>query len=176
MKLQEIVFPVFRLGEKQPETDGDIVYYKSEYSDKDTAEHTTNYRFVDDKSINKPTLGLRRLALQGKATLFPISSAVYFLVDIIKLAKSTTWFIDSHGQVFQHKKSTRAKLTTKKISKVLPADGIGCVLELEGVAHRFKTMIQPESYHQYAGVLYMDNSYLFYGYYEYPQKDTWRLV
>ena len=176
MKLQEIVFPVFRLGEKQPEEDGGIVYYKSEYSDKDTAEHTTNYRFVDDKSIAKPTLGLRRLALQGKATLFPISSAVYFLVDIIKLAKSTTWFIDSHGQVFQHKKSTRAKLTTKKITKVLPADGIGCVLELEGVAHRFKAMIQPESYHQYAGVLYMDNSYLFYGYYEYPQKDTWRLV
>lgn len=176
MKLQEIVFPVFRLGEKQPETIDGVVLYKSEYSDKDTAEQTTNYRVVDDKSINKPTLGLRRLALQGKVTLFPISSAVYFLADIIKLAKSTTWFIDSHGQVFQHKKSTRAKLTTKKITKVLPADGIGCVLEVEGVSHRFKTMKQPETYQQYAAVLYMDNSYLFYGYYENPQKDTWRLV
>ena len=176
MKLQEIVFPVFRLGEKQPETIDGVVLYKSEYSDKDTAEQTTNYRVVDDKSITKPTLGLRRLALQGKVTLFPIGSAVYFLVDIIKLAKSTTWFIDSHGKVFQHKKNARAKLTTKKITKVLPADGIGCVLELEGIAHRFKTMKQPESYHQYAGVLYMDNSYLFYGYYEQPQKDTWRLV
>jgi len=96
MKLQEIVFPVFRLGEKQPETVDQVTLFKSEYSDKDTAEQTTNYRVVDDKSINKPTLGLRRLALQSKVTLFPIGSAVYFLVDIIKLAKSTTWFIDSH--------------------------------------------------------------------------------
>ena len=150
--------------------------YKSEYSDKDTAEHTINYRIVDDKSIDKATLGLRRLILHNKVNLFPIGSAVYFLIDIIKLAKSTTWFIDSHGQVFQHKKSTRAKLTTKKITKVLTAEGLGCVLELEGVSHRFKTMKHPESYQQYAGVLYMDNSYLFYGYYDYPQKDTWRLV
>lgn len=176
MRLQEIVFPVFRLGEKQPETIDNVTLYKSEYSDKDTAEHTSNYRIVDDKSIDKPTLGLRRLALHGKASLFPIGSAVYFLVDIIKLAKSTTWFIDSHGMVFQHKKTTRAKLTTKKITKVLPAEGIGCVLELEGVSHRFKTMKHPENYERYAGVLYMDNSYLLYGYYEHPQKDTWRLV
>jgi hypothetical protein len=50
------------------------------------------------------------------------------------------------------------------------------VLELEGIASRFKTMKQPETYEQYAGVLHMDNSYLLYGYFDSPQKDTWRLV
>ena len=176
MKLAEIVFPVFRLGEKEPIKQDNLLYYRAEYSDKDTAKHTTNYRLIDDRNIDKPTLGLRRLILLQKYNMFPIGTAIYFLIDIIKLAKSTTWFIDSHGTVFQHKKTKRAKLTTKKINKVLPADGIGCVLEIEGIASRFKTMKQPETYEQYAGVLHMDNSYLLYGYFEFPQKDTWRLV
>jgi len=176
MRLQEIVFPVFRLGEKEPLEQDTWLYYKAEYSDKDTAKHTTNFRLVDDKSIDKPTLGLRRLILLQKYNMFPIGTAIYFLIDIIKLAKSTTWFIDSHGKVFQHKKTKRAKLTTKKIKQVLPADGIGCVLELEGIASRFKTMKQPETYEKYAGVLHMDNSYLLYGYFESSQKDSWRLV
>jgi hypothetical protein len=176
MKLAEIVFPVFRLGEKCPIVQDGLVYYKAEYSDKDTAEHTTNYRLIDDRNIDKPALGLRRLVLLHKYILFPIGTAIYFLVDIIKLAKSTTWFIDSNGNIFQHKKTKRAKLTTKKIKQVLPADGIGCVLELEGISSRFKTMKQPNTYEQYAGVLHMDNSYLLYGYFESPQKDTWRLV
>ena len=174
--LREIVFPVFRLGEKCPEIQDNLVYYKSEYADKDTAKSTTNYRLVDDTSIDKPTLGLRRLILLQKYVLFPIGTSIYFLVDIIKLAKSTTWFIDSQGTVFQHKKTKRAKLTIKKIKQVLPAGGIGCVLEIDGIAQRFKTMKQPESYEQYVGVLHIDNSYLLYGYFDTPHKDTWRLV
>ena len=147
----------------------------AEYSDKDSAQLSSNYRIVDDKSVDKPTLGLRRLALSGKK-LFPIGSAIYFLSDIIKLAKSTTWFIDSHGKVFQHKKVKRAKLKTHKITQVLPATGIGCVLEVDGLVFRFKSMRAPESWEQYAGILYVDGGHMLYGYYEYPIKDTWRLV
>ena len=167
---------MFRLGEKKPHTVDDVTFYMAEYSDKDTAVLSSNYRIVDDKSIDKSTLGLRRLSLVDKK-LFPIGSAIYFISDIIKLAKSTTWFIDNTGRVFQHKKSTRAKLTTKKIKQVLPAQSLGCVLELEGLSSRFKCMKAPESYEQYAGVLEIGvNQYLLYGFYEHPIKDTWRLV
>lgn len=174
--LQEINFPVFRLGEKRPTINNGIVFYMAEYSDKDTAVYSSNYRIVDDRNINKPTLGLRRLALAKKVSLFPIGSAVYFLADLIKLAKATTWFVDSTGQVFQHKKSRRAKLTTKKIIQILPAATLGCVLEVQGLSQRFKSMQTPLAHQKYAGLLDLGGGYIFYGFYEQPIKDTWRLV
>lgn len=152
------------------------VFYRAEYADIDTATVRTNIRVVDDKNIDKPTIGLRRLVLSQTETLFPIHATVYFLVDLIKLSKSTTWWIDSDGRIFQHKKSKRAKLRTHKIKQVLPASGIGCVLEVEGLVFRFKSMKPPESWQQYAGILYVDGGHMLYGYYEYPIKDTWRLV
>lgn len=176
IQLRNLVWPVFRLGEKRPTTEAGRVFYRAEYSDIDTAEVRTNTRVVDDISIPKPTLGLRRLVLGQSESLFPIGSAIYFLVDLIKLTKSTTWWIDSEGRVFQHKKSKRAKLRTHKIAKVLPATGIGCVLEVEGLVFRFKSMRAPESWQQYAGILYVDGGYMLYGYYECPIEDTWRMV
>jgi hypothetical protein len=148
----------------------------AEYSDKDTAKYSSNYRIVDDKNIDKPTVGLRRLALANKVSLFPIGSAIYFLADLIKLAKSTTWFVDNTGQVFQHKKSKRAKLTTKRIKQVLPAATIGCVIEVEGLSTRFKSMQIPKAYETYAGLLEFSDGHIFYGFYDRPIKDTWRLI
>jgi len=153
-----------------------VVFYQAEYADIDTATTRKNIRVVDDRNVDKATLGLRRLVIGQTRSLFPIGSAVYFLIDLIKLAKSTTWWIDSHGRVFQHKKIKRAKLRTHKISQVLPASGIGCVLEVEGLVFRFKSMKAPESWEQYAGILYVDGGHMLYGYYEYPIKDTWRMV
>lgn len=167
---------MYRLGEKRPTIEDNKVFYRAEYTDIDTAEVRTNIRMVDDKNISKDTLGLRRLILGQSESLFPIGSAVYFLVDLIKLAKSTTWFIDSHGKVFQHKKIKRAKLRTHKITQVLPVSGIGCVLEVDSLVFRFKSMKSPEPWQQYAGVLYVDGGHMLYGYYEYPIKDTWRMV
>lgn len=174
--MKDLVWPVYRLSEKKPTVEDGIVFYRAEYTDIDTAETRFNIRVVDDRNIDKPTLGLRRLTIGNSRSLFPIGSAVYFLIDLIKLAKSTTWFIDSHGKVFQHKKLKRAKLRTHKITQVLPATGIGCVLEVEGLVFRFKSMKAPESWEQYAGILYVDGGHMLYGYYEYPIKDTWRLV
>ena len=176
IQLKDLVFPVFRLNEKKPETIDQVILYKSQYADIDSAEETANYRVVDDKSIDKPTLGLRRLALIGKTNLFPIGSAIYFLMDIIKIAKPNTWFIDSIGQLFQHKKSYRAKLQTFRIKQILPAEGLGCVIELENISQRFKAMRMPESYELYAGIITYNHGYMLYGYYEEPIKTTWRLI
>ena len=169
-----INWPVFRLGEKEPIIAGGLIFYRTEYANLDDNTYSDNYKIVDDKSIEKPTLGLRRLVIKDK--LFRISSAIYFISDVIKLAKATTWFIDSHGQVFQHKKSTRAKLQTYRLKQVLPVTGLGCVLEVRGLLERFKSLQVPKPEEIYCGILTYNNNNLLYGYYTEPIKTTWRMV
>jgi hypothetical protein len=177
MRLEQIVWPVFRLGEREPQQDGDIVYYATEYTDLDTHEHTGTLRIVDDKSIDRDTLSRRRLELLvNNIPLFPIRQAIYFLGDLIKLAKSSTWFIDSSGALFQYKKSKRAKLLVRKITKILPTAGLGVVLELEGIPQRFKTTFKPDADVEYAAVLQSGMSYIFYGLYNTKPQESWRLV
>jgi len=175
--LQAITWPVFKLSEKEPSRENGLVYFHTEYLD-ESNETSLNLKIVDDKTLPQKTLGLRRLKLQQdpSVTLHKISTAVYFLADLIKLAKATTWFIDNSGKVFQWKKYTRAKLVTKKIKQVLPADGIGCVLEVEGLSQRFKSLQKPQDFHQYAVFLVLSNMYILYGLSDTTRKDSWRLV
>ena len=174
IELTAIVWPVFRLGEREPQQLGGLIFFRKEYVDQDTVVYSDNYRVVDDKNIAKPTLGLRRLQIGD--SLYPIGTAIYFLQDVIKLAKSTTWFIDSHGQLFQHKKTRRAKLQTHRLKQVLPVSGLGCVLEVEGLVERFKSLQVPKPEEQYCGILTYGHSNLLYGYYSEPIKTTWRMV
>jgi hypothetical protein len=168
---------VYKLGDKQPTVDGGLVYYYTEYTS-ETNDSSLTLRIVDDKSLPQPTLGRRRLqlSLDPQVSLFPIRTAIYLLADLIKLAKATAWFIDDTGRVFQYKKQTRAKLVTHKIKQVLPATGLGCVLEVEGTVQRFKSLHHPSEYQQYAVLLYINKSYLFYGLSETPLTPSWRLV
>lgn len=177
MKLTEIVWPVFRLGEKKPEQEDGVTYYHTEYVDEELGKRV-NVRIVDDKSIDATTLGRRRLYLSqdGVTKMFPIRTAIYFLSDLLKLSKATTWFIDSSGRVFQYKKLTRAKLITKKIKQVLPAQGVGCVLEIEGIATRFKCLQRPNDFQLYAVILQNGMGYILYGLSETPRASSWRMV
>lgn len=175
--LQAITWPVFKLSEKEPSRKDGLVFFHTEYID-EINDTSLTLKLVDDKSLPQKTLGLRRLALQKdpKVSLHRISTAIYFLADLIKLAKGTTWFIDNSGKVFQWKKYTRAKLVTKKIKQVLPADGIGCVLEVEGLSQRFKSLQRPQDFHQYAVFLVINRMYFLYGLSDTTRKDSWRLV
>jgi len=177
MNLEKIVWPVFRLGEKTPQTEDGVTYYATEYEDLDTNEHSAVMRIVDDKSINKETLSRRRLQLLVEGVkLFPINKAVYFLGDLLKLAKNTTWFIDSHGMVFQYKKTRRVKLLVREITKVLPTNGLGAVIELKNIPQRFKTAFKPNDDDTYAAVLYSNHCYILYGLYKDKPKESWRLI
>ena len=167
---------MFRLGEREPQQESGLVYYYTHYVDELNSE-TATIRVVDDKNLPQANLGLRRLHLKHLGEpLFPIRTAIYFLADLVKLAKSTTWFVDSSGRVFHYEKSTRAKLTTKRIKQVLPADGIGCVFELVGVSNRFKAMQRPSETQLYARVLQLGMGYIFYGFCETHKPDSWRMV
>lgn len=177
MNLEKIVWPVFRLSEKEPQRDNGVIYYATEYTDLDTSEGTSVLRIVDDTNIDKPTLSRRRLALlvQG-VSLFSIRQAIYFLGDLLKQAKVTTWFIDSEGNLFQYSKTKRAKVVVRRITKVLPTEGLGAVIELEGIAHRFKTVFKPDADAQYAAVLQCGLTYIFYGIYKDKPNESWRMI
>jgi len=175
MNLLEISWPVFRLGEHKPIVEKSLVYYSKEYVDKESLETKIGLRIVDDKSVQGATLGLRRLAIVG-ARLFPIRQALYFLGDLIKIAKQTTWFIDNTGKIFQYRKSSRAKLAAHKITKVLPLEGMGAIIEVQGLPQRFKCMYAPKPDQYYAGILRWGLSYVLYGFYNEAFKTTHRLV
>ena len=175
-KLSEIHWPVFRLGETEPTQRDNLVFYYTHYVDELNCE-TATIRVVDDRNLPQANLGLRRLALKASGSpLFPIRTAIYFLADLVKLAKSTTWFIDTSGRVFHYEKTTRAKLTTKKIKQVLPANGLGCVFELHGVPNRFKAMQRPGEHQLYARVLQLGMAHIFYGFCDTHKPDSWRMI
>jgi len=167
---------VFRLGERKPEQHDGLVFYHTHYVDEANTESVT-LRIVDDANLSGKTLGLRRLQLKSQdENLFPIRTAIYFLADLVKLAKSTTWFVDSSGRVFQYEKNTRAKLQTKPIKQVLPADGLGCVVELVGISSRFKSLQRPSEHQHFARVLKLGMGFIFYGFCETVKPDSWRMV
>lgn len=167
---------MFRLGERQPEQHKGLVFYHTHYVDESNSESVT-LRIVDDANLSGKTLGLRRLQLKSQdENLFPIRTAIYFLADLVKLAKSTTWFVDSSGRVFQYEKNTRAKLQTKPIKQVLPADGLGCVVELVGISSRFKSLQRPSEHQHFARVLKLGMGFIFYGFCETVKPDSWRMV
>ena len=157
MRLEKIVWPVFRLGEKEPQRDDGVIYYATEYSDLDTSEHTATFRVVDDKSVAGDTLSRRRLRLAvDNVPLFPIRQALYFLGDLLKVAKPTTWFIDSQGQLFQHQKNAFSlplspikpvlvggKMATQNISQKSSIQPIGVDLKFGSMANLLTSIPQP---------------------------------
>ena len=166
---------MFRLGEHKPTQEDNLIYYSKEYVDKESLASKVGLRIVDDKSLPGATLGLRRLVVVD-AKLFPIRQAIYFLGDLIKIAKQTTWFIDNTGKIFQYKKTSRAKLAAHKITKVLPLDGMGAIIEVQGLPQRFKCMFAPKPEQYYAGILRWGLGYILYGFYNETFKSTYRLV
>lgn len=172
----EINYPVFSIiGSAVPSTYGTVTFtYSETVEDEETK---VDFKVVDDKSIDKPTLGLRRLQIQAKGDkLQKIGKAIFFLGDLIKIAKRSTYFIDSNGRIFQYRKTTRAKLHFKKLTNVIPISTGGAILEVEGISSRFKCLFQPRTLEIYAGVLEFGKSYILYGIYEQPYKSSWRMV
>jgi hypothetical protein len=173
MKLETINWPVFKLGSKEPKQNTGIIYYINETFDKNN-NLITNIKIIDDKNIQAPTLGLRRLNI-NKNKLQKISTAIYTLQDLIKLATKSMWFIDNSGVIFKYLKSRRAKLQIFKIKQVLPVNGIGCVLEVEGFAERFKSLLVPKG-EKYAAILQYNGKNLLYGLSNEKIKASWKLI
>lgn len=176
MKLEDIVWPVFDLGCIDLKTSNGLVYYEIEYINKETLDIGITKYIIDDKNIQGSTLGKRRMHIiqaEGKV-IAPIKRGVYFLADLIKLARAKVWFIDNTGTVFQYKKTIRAKLTCHKLKNIIPGHNVGVIVEVEGIPQRFKLLYRPTSEYTYVGLLYYNHSYILYGMYMKPFEPSYR--
>jgi hypothetical protein len=172
MLLNDIAFPVYKLGNTAPSKKGTVCYYEKEN------EKGITVSVIDDLSIPQDTLGKRRLLLSGleDIKLFKISQAFFFLGDLIKIATKGMWFIDSNGKTFEYKKSVFIPLEFYKIEGVTEIIG-GCLIALKGLPQRFKVLYRPTEDELYAGILKVNAySYIFYGYSKEQYKRTVRKI
>lgn len=173
----EIVYPVYLLGNKKPETTEKVTYYISSLESENGDIH--KIRIVDDKTLPQQSLALRRLALKAQDTkLYKINKTIFFLGDLIKLSTSNTWFIDSVGKVFKYVKTARAKLDFYKIIQIINIPTGGTVVEVVGMSTRFKTLYAPNFNETatYAGILTLNKGPILYGLYDQKYDSTWRLI
>lgn len=176
MNLQEISYPVFKLRDEKPSEYNNVIFYSYVNIDEEGNESYA-VRIVDDRNLDNPKLSMRRLLLKHRGEkLFRLSKAVFFLGDLIKLAKKGQWFIDSTGKIFEYTKTTYCKLSYHKITKVIRTDTGGAIIEVEGIATRFKSLFYPEQDKLYAGILHFGMSLILYGYYDKKYKDSRRMV
>lgn len=176
MNLSSIKFPVYYLGEEEPQTQNGVTFY---FYGKHNPSGDDEYKIqvIDDKNISGSSLAVRRLKLADrKEPLFRLKKAIFFVGDLIKLTKSTTWYIDSEGQTFSYKKTTKVPLVFKPISSILPIKTGGSIVEVAQVSSRFKTLLAPTGREKYAGLLRVGHGYILYGLYEEKLEDTYRIV
>lgn len=168
MKLNELNWPVYKLGNTRPQTEDGVLFYH----------HITTkgqvIEIVDDSTIEGKSLSTRRMKLaMQNVKLFKIKIALFFISDLIKLAKPGIWFIDSSGKVFQYTKTRFVPLVFKKIANVIR--DIGCYLiEVEGI--RYKVLYPPTEEQKYAGFLVMGKALIVYGVYEKLHTTTYRKI
>lgn len=175
--MTEISYPVFRLGTERPIFENGVVLYITRTREDDSSEIVTEHRIVDDRNMSGDSLARRRLQLLSEGVqLKRISRAVFFLGDLVKLATSSTWFIDSIGNVFRYVRKTRALLQFKRINHIIPIKAGGAILEIVGLPGRFKCLYTPKPDEKYAGILKYGLSYILYGVYTEQYDNTWRLV
>lgn len=179
-RLQEIAYPVFRLGERKPHVQDGLVFYYYENEVEDEEGNTVTvpeYRLLDDKNLSADKLSLRRLIMKSRgAKLYRMTHAVFFLGDLVKLAKPSTWFMDSNGKLFVYEKKERALLKFYPIAKNIPIRTGGSIIEAKGLMTRFKSLFSPELDKTHVGILHYGMSQILYGFYTEQHKDTWRKV
>ena len=174
--LAKISFPVFVLGKLKPQVVDGIAFF---LLGKDTKYSDAAYKtiVVDDKNLAGQTLAARRLELlTQEVPLFKLKKAVFFVGDLIKLAVSGTWFIDSLGFIFEYKKTTTVPLEFRPITKVIQIATGGAIIEVQDIATRFKTLFAPTTDQTHAGILVWNKAFILYGLYNKQYSKTTRRI
>ena len=172
--LSDISFPVYLIGTLKPHVTDGVMYYLQRH----TADSTTTYRLtiVDDKNL-PGNLAVRRLKIIAKGDrIHKLKYAVFFLGDLVKLAKKGTWFLDSTGVLFQYTKTSRFPLVYLPIRQVIPIKTGGAIIEVVGMSERFKSLFMPSKESRWAAILKMKKSNILYGFSDKHLKSTTRAV
>lgn len=181
MNLSELVYPIYRLREQEPQRHNGVLFYFYEKV-RETFEGIEDYyelKVIDDTNMKGDSLATRRLQIRNNGdTPYRLNRAIFFLGDFIKMATPKMWFIDSSGRIFKYSKQTRAKLSYRKVTKLIPIKTGGAIIEVEGLSSRMKALFVPRipKNDLHAGVLFMGMSPILYGFYDQKHKDSWRMV
>lgn len=171
MLLTEICWPVYSLGTRHPIKENGVLFFS-----KVLPNNEVSLEIIDDTNIPGETLAIRRLAILNRGvSLFKIKYAIFFLGDLIKMAKPRYWFIDAKGKLFQYKKSIRAKLFFKKIINITKDIGVSYI-EVQGHTARYSCLYEPRVEEKYAGLLFFNGVYILYGFFTEQHKTTYRKV
>jgi len=175
MKLYDISFPVYKLGKRKPIIEEGVSFFLSVTEKENIVTYVT--QIIDDKNISQNSLAKRRLQLlkEGKK-LYRLKYALFFIADLLKFTKGATWYIDSTGKIFQYSKTRRVPLVFKRIKKVISIKTGGAIIEVHGLPYRFKTLFKPLIEQKYVGLLYFDNGYILYGFYDKLYDKTTRMI
>ncbi len=167
MNLLEINFPVFRLKESKPLQEEGVCFYLV----------GEKIQVIDDINVPGETLAHRRMCMtMDKVPLLRLKIAIFYLGDLIKLAKPTQWFIDSSGKVFKYAKEKLVPLIFKEILNVerRPAHVLITAKDIHG---KHPALYAPLPTQKYAGFLRIKaKTYVLYGFYEEKHKDTRRKI
>ena len=173
VNLNEIQFPIYLLG-KEPITEGKVTFFL--YRKKNLEDDVNIIKIIDDKTFSGKTLAERRLQIKNTgADLYNIKYAIFFISDLVKISKGSTWFIDSSGKVFKYKKTRRVPLVFKKVKKLIH-HSTGVLVEVEGIVSRFKTLYAPTALQNWAGILVLPEGLLLYGLFDKQYENTIRMI
>lgn len=168
-------FPIFYVGKNKPEVEGDKIY--TQHIVESDEGDTLVKLLIDDKSIEKDSLALRRLKLKSSGVeLFKLKYAIFYIADMLKMCKGPTWFIDSTGELFEYRKSKRVPLIFRPIERIMPINSGGAIIEVHGISTRFKVLHAPRNNEKYAGLLLVGVGYILYGLYQEQLEDGYRVI
>jgi hypothetical protein len=105
---------------------------------------------IDDRNINAPSLGVRRL--KSKIKFKKLNKTCTDIVDIINSLKGQdNWFIDHLGTWFKYNRTEHSKVVTHRIKKLIKLE-THSLLFLDGIDYPF--FIPRPISAKYARVLY----------------------
>lgn len=165
MNLKKINFPVYLVTKPVSREGTALVFLNAE----------EELEYLDDLSIPFESLGMRRLHIPHK--LVPLTNAIYFIKDMVKLTLGETQFIDSKGYLFKYSKTRMVPLVFKRITKIIPIKTGGAILEIDNEYPRYKIMYAPNPDEKFVGLLRVSaKAYTVYGLYTELYEDTRRKI
>lgn len=172
MELNELRFPVYEIGTEAVIEEDDMLFIER-INDKGESD----VFIIDDRSVPGESLAMRRLIMGSReARLKPLSTAIFFIADLVKYSDPSKWFVDSDGKHFRYVKTTFYPLVCRKITKVKEIPTGGALIEVEGISSRFKTLHTPDPRNTHAGLILIGKGTVLYGLYPGPFQDTRRKV
>lgn len=159
--INKVKFPVFRLP-------------SCNWSEADGLLWLDQYGLLDDRNIDSPKLGLRRLKSPFNDRLCKLNKAIWDLNGVVK--QYPLYFIDSNGRPFIYEKTKTCKLKYLRIKR-LEKKISHCLLYVKGIPKPFTVPRPPLDDQQWAGIIhYYGFPWFLYEYSHEELKDTRRKV